>query len=398
MRIEEITTLDGLLAYRKEWNDLLERSSTRMIFLTPEWVITWWRELGEDDSFMGEKKLRTVLIWEGSNLVGVAPLMVRKVKRFGLTLRLLEFVGCGMGDYSDFLLAGNKEQLLNQLWGYLVNCDDWDIGKLENFSSFDDHPLLLEKLLLSHQVRLQIYPADLCPHVRIEGPWETFFEETLKQRTHGGHRKKELRRLERRLTERGKVSYRLIHGLKEDPNFLEKMAAVQRVGARSKNLFDRPAYRRFLERFVTETVDRDWIRVSTLEVDGEWIAYYFGFHYANRYSLYNTSFRRNFANCSPGSLLLFHILKCSFEEGLAEVDFMRGEEDFKFNWSNGSRRNTRLVFHRNNFMSRLSHGLYTNLWPLLKRLGRPTAALSFSTKSNDEFWAIQEKENHDAGT
>ena len=368
MKVEEITTLDGLVALQKEWTDLLAQSDVRVIFLTPEWIVTWWRLFGEDESILGPKALWILTVRDGSRLVGLVPFMIRTRKRFGMTLRVLEFVGGGFGDYSDFIITGDRRRILQTFWAHIAKRKVWDIGILNDCSGFADHATLSEQCLPVEGIHLQGMPGEICPHVRISGSWDVFYEDAFKQRAHGGRRKKELRRLERQLADKGHVMYRVIHGRKDDPCFLEKMAAVQQCGAGAGNLFKDPSKQIFLDQFALETADKDWVRISTLEIDGVWVAYYFGFYYDNRYGLYNTSFVHDLASCSPGSLLMIHLLKEAFEEGMEEVDFMRGAEDFKFHWSNGTRTNTRLVFYRDSIVGRLKHDLYLFVLPHLKSL------------------------------
>ncbi len=374
MNIQEINRLEEWVPIKEDWNRLLSRSENNNLFLTFEWLSTWWRHFGENSIFSGKKRLRILLLREGSDIVGIAPLMVRELRRFGVTIKALEFIGCGLGDYSDFILTKDKKRQLGMIWDYLIEHGGWSFGILDNLAGFSDNTSLVEHTLPSQRLRRLSYQGHLCPHVAIRGSWQTYLEEVFKKRAHGGRRKKELNRLERLLAGRGKVNYRLIRGHREDPRFIEHMAAVQRRSTKAENLFDLPGRRQFLEQFALETADKDWLRISALEVDGEWVAYYFGFHYANRYLLYNTSFIADFADCSPGTLLMIQLLKHAFEEGLEEVDFMRGEEGFKFNWANGSRRNMRLVFHRRTIPASFTHSLYFNLWPRFKSLIRPPMA------------------------
>jgi CelD/BcsL family acetyltransferase involved in cellulose biosynthesis len=365
MNVEEVTTLDGLIAHRDEWTNLLDKSDVRVIFLTPEWITLWWKHYGQDDSYQGEKSLLTLLVWDGSQLVGIAPFMLRKINRFGFELRILEFLGCGMADYCDFIVSGDKALIFRAIWNYLVEREVWDIGILDNLSGFADHAGILSQSLPSEKLSLVENPARLCPHVRVDGIWQRFLEDSFERRAHGGRRKKEIRRLERMLAQRGKVIDQRIRGYRDDPQFIRKLELVEQNGLRPWKLFDSRS-RSFWEAFSRETIETGWVMASILEVDGQWIGYYFGFQYAGRLSLYSTCFLKEFASCSPGSLLLIRTLRRCFEEGLQEVDFMRGEEEFKFNWSNGDRRNTRLTFHRRSPAARLAHDGYLYIWPRFK--------------------------------
>lgn len=390
LRVEEITTLENLLALREEWTELLANSHARVIFITPEWIITWWQLFGHDDSVSGVKTLWVLTVRQGTRLVGLAPLMIVKRKRFGFTLRLLEFIGGGFGDYSDFILDDQRKiSVLNLLWEHIAKRKVWDIGILDDFSGLTDHASLSEKCTPETRLCFQATVSAICPHVHISGTWDSFYEETFKRRVHGGQRRRKLGQLERQLASTGKLSYKLIYGLREDPLLFEKIAAVQERGSGSGNLFRDASKRLFLERFALETSDKDWVRISTLEIDGNWVAYYLGFHYRKHYSLYNTNFVQETARYSPGSILMIQLLKNAFAEGLEEVDLMRGGEDYKFHWTNGSRFNARLEFYRADLISRLIRYLYRSLLPrikgLLTNLKRKIDASGASHESHEAF-------------
>ncbi len=48
------TLPDGFEALAGEWNSLLHRSRSNVIFLTHEWQSTWWRQLGTGELWIIE--------------------------------------------------------------------------------------------------------------------------------------------------------------------------------------------------------------------------------------------------------------------------------------------------------------------------------------------------------
>ena len=66
-----------LLHLVDEWTKLLENSEQDCLFLTPEWLTTWWRCFERD-----EWTLRLITVRRQSELLGVAPLFSRP-RKFG---------------------------------------------------------------------------------------------------------------------------------------------------------------------------------------------------------------------------------------------------------------------------------------------------------------------------
>ena len=70
---------------RAAWNRLLETSETHSVFLTWQWLSTWW------DCFKDGADLYTFAVLQDDKLIGVAPL---RLCREG-SERIVEFLGMG---------------------------------------------------------------------------------------------------------------------------------------------------------------------------------------------------------------------------------------------------------------------------------------------------------------
>ena len=101
-RTVPIRDVQGLLALRPYWDDLLEASRSNNPFLTFEWLHAWWAHLGRNEG------LRVLACWSDDRLVAVAPLMATRA--FGLFPRL-EFLGTGHAgsDYLDVVVRRGYE-------------------------------------------------------------------------------------------------------------------------------------------------------------------------------------------------------------------------------------------------------------------------------------------------
>ncbi len=89
IQVERIASISRLMEIGGKWKVLLQQSKAKEIFLTPEWITSWWKVFGTS----GE--LYVLTIWADNDLIGVAPLY--KVRR-GI-FRQLAFIG--LPDHSD---------------------------------------------------------------------------------------------------------------------------------------------------------------------------------------------------------------------------------------------------------------------------------------------------------
>ena len=76
-------------------------------------------------------------------------------------------------------------------------------------------------------------------------------------------------------------------------------------------------------------------RIFLLECGGKVAAASINFVYAERMEAYFTAYDAAFDRASPGTILIVEYARWSFDRGLSHVDFLRGEEAFKFRMANG---------------------------------------------------------------
>ena len=60
----------------------------------------------------------------------------------------------------------------------------------------------------------------------------------------------------------------------------------------------------------------------------------FNFVYEKRLQAYLTAYDPRYERASPGTILMVHYIKWAFDSGLHYVDFLRGDEPFKYRFAN----------------------------------------------------------------
>lgn len=128
LTVRVVRDLEGLQALGGPWNDLATRADSG-IFQTFEWQATWTRILAADTS------LHVMTVWDGADLVGIAPLSVSLVPFAGLPLiRRMRFLGRGDSDYLDLIVArGYESHVAERLADHLVASSDlWEVVELED--------------------------------------------------------------------------------------------------------------------------------------------------------------------------------------------------------------------------------------------------------------------------
>jgi len=86
-----------------------------------------------------------------------------------------------------------------------------------------------------------------------------------------------------------------------------------------------------------------WARVYLLHADGAPRAALYGFRHGRRFAFYQAGHDPEWRARSVGTVLLGHVIRHCFAEGLEEFDFLHGNEPYKLAFANGARRTVRLT-------------------------------------------------------
>ena len=157
-------------ALKNTWNALLEKSSANNIFLTWEWISTWWKYFGK------EGKLYTLTAHnEKDELVGIAPLhiRIRKIKKRFFPLRSLTFIGSNEAapDHLDFITAHEHEtQIKESFIGFIQNIkSQWD---LLDFDGIRENSGLTERLQSSLPARRYFLKTTESTTIALPPTWD----------------------------------------------------------------------------------------------------------------------------------------------------------------------------------------------------------------------------------
>jgi dTDP-4-amino-4,6-dideoxygalactose transaminase/CelD/BcsL family acetyltransferase involved in cellulose biosynthesis len=298
-------------AMREEWDELAVAS--RNVFSTWEWFDAWRRHKGERAGRV------LVLACRGSSgrVVGIVPLHLSR--RAGL--RLLRFAGHGPGDELGPICApSDRATVAAALRRFLSERDDWDVFLGERLAGEDSW----SRLLNAQDLRREASPV-----LRSRSGWEDY----LASRSAG--LRKQLRRYERLLGSERELRHRLTAGpdrLADDLNTL--FALHRRVQHDDESPFagDDEAFHR---EFAARALERGWLRLWFLELDGESRAAWYGFRFAGVESFYQSGRVPWPGEISLGLVLLAHTIREALDDGVAEYRFLRGGEPYKYRFATG---------------------------------------------------------------
>jgi CelD/BcsL family acetyltransferase involved in cellulose biosynthesis len=298
-RLEELETA---------WHALWLRSGAG-IFQSYHWVNGWWTR-GQPE------RLHIALAWDGDELVAVLPLAVLRWRG----VRILQWAAQSVSDYCDGLAS--SEDTLRQLWAMVHRRGGFDVVRLKNVRpDAAIRPILRETVAPGE-------PDDAC--LRVISQWRQSGEgwfRSLNKKKRSNHA-----RGERMLADMGKVSVR--HILDHPPPALIARLSELKEQWRRANVLASTCDAAMLAALVAALDKIGALMIVVLECDGQVVAGSINAVQGNRLLAYFATYDPVVARASPGIMLMTHYIRWGLDHGITEIDFLRGEEVYKFEFAN----------------------------------------------------------------
>jgi CelD/BcsL family acetyltransferase involved in cellulose biosynthesis len=366
--IIRITSEDDLSVLEPEWNHLSESAASPNVFTTYGWFQAWNRHFTEEDR--RGRHPHVLVIRKGSAVVGISPLIIRRVSRFGISALKLEFVG-SEADYNDLALGTDPVGQSEAVVEFLAQTQDqWDLVNLRDIRDTGNTMAQVEKALSRAGLTYRIIPeVERCPYLAIDAPWS----EMLTRRSSSSRHvfRNQQSRLKRMVGEGLRV--RIIENPLDEPGLLGKLIALEtqkHVGGKlSPPLIGK--YPELFQALFDTLGPRGWLYIALMELGDRPLAWRFGFRCGKKLWGYLTAYDHSFSNLSPGTMLIPAVIDYGLAHGCDEYDFLRGEESYKTRWSTGVHQSYWLRIWSRNWISRAHALVSLDLKPAVNRLFAP---------------------------
>jgi len=323
-------TFEEFLDARNLWNDALQKSLDNHIFLTWEWLTSWWR-------FYGDKR-RFLLVTVGSDqeIYAAAPLMSSNYKLYGLGLRKIEFIATPASDYHNFLLKENRRDHVRMMIQYASKTDpEWDCFELKEIPENSETARIL-KTVSDKPLGLETRIQTSCPCVFLPNAFEEYLLSL------GSSWRRNIRRWERRLKLNHKVCFEVCSDLEEVNEAMKIVFDLHQKRWRLRKqpgAFADPKFCDFHLDVARSFFERGWLNLNLLTLDDEPVAAGYAFKYAQKLFCYLSGFDPQYSEYEVGNLRHVYLIKYCIENGLKEYDFLRGRESYKSQWNSVMRKN-----------------------------------------------------------
>jgi CelD/BcsL family acetyltransferase involved in cellulose biosynthesis len=329
LRIEIITEAEQFAQIKEDWQDLWSRSGG-YIFQSHSWISGWLSGVRD----RREIRLQIALAWDGTRLCGAMPCAVHR--RTGM--RVLMWAAQLFSDYCDCLAdpAYDHASPLAALWRGLHDFGGFDLISLQQIRPDAKCRGFFERLAQDgHRIRVADR-EERC--MRIENRWpngEAFFRSLNKKGRNNHTRGKRI------LTELGgDVGFRLVKPGEDATSLIDEIIRLKQdwLVANDPQSPLLGTDRGLLRAVLDEAWRSGLSHIFVLDCGEKIAAASFNFVYAGRMEAYFTAYDPAFDRASPGTILIVEYTSWAFDHGLSLVDFLRGEEAFKFRMANAETR------------------------------------------------------------
>jgi CelD/BcsL family acetyltransferase involved in cellulose biosynthesis len=309
--------------YRADWDHLLSQSESASIFMTPEWLGSWWR------AYSGGRQLCSLAFVDSQNrTVAIAPLYLDHSSHAGITATTLRLVGAGSGDSDDldFIVEPGYEPATARAFAdWFQSTGNCHIGALETLPA---NSLVARSIVEAAHNRGWKLSTETLPHSYVELPrtWTGYLE------TLASDFRPLLTRYPRRLQSRFSVNISRCENVDVLDSRLQTLFTLHQMrwtGRGETGAFASPQRRDFYSRMATAFLQRGWLEFWSLTLENEIVATQFCFRHGDTVSLLQEGFNPRYTAEKVGYALRAHVLQEMIATGARRYDFLGGADAYK---------------------------------------------------------------------
>ena len=332
-------------ALRSEWSSLLRASASASPFLTWEWLHTWWTHL------RGSSQLRMVAVRAGTELIAVAPFRMTTGTAYLPCLDMLATGDAG-SDYLDVIVRRGREAEALLAIEQFVRSQRTTI-RLTHLGPSAVANDLADRLDARGWTRTTT-AGGTCPYIPLAGQtWDSYLA------TLGSSHRANVRRRIRALEQKFDVRFERVTGEAQRREALDKLVQYhENRFVDGGSAFSSEPLRAFHDEVTRRALDRGWLRMFVLRLDGAAVAVMYGFLYNGTFYFFQHGFDEQYQQHSIGLVLMALSIRAAIDEGAGEFDKLWGVEPYKFLWARHTRELRNIILFPSRVGGHLHRGLF----------------------------------------
>lgn len=329
----------------REWSELVDACGADLS-MGPEWFTSTARARDVQDA------AGVFILRRGSELVGALPYVRRQHRLSRVPVSAAEAPGSYLVAYHPQIVAADSAALLKAV---LQDClESYDVLVLPNLVVGSDGERAVHEFTREHRLTASVAAGHESPYLTIATDWNGFVAAKDKKFRY------KVRNSLKELEAAGRVEEEWFTQEAALPRFIEHMLHIESRSwkARAGMAISGDAMEgRYYDQLLPHLARRDALRANVLQVDGRPVAYSLCYRSRGAFRQLKTSFDDTFSKQGAGSAVMQSSIRCAFESGAVEFDFLGDAMPHKNQWATGIRRHTTIQVFLPTWRGRLAGGL-----------------------------------------
>ncbi|MHB2147862.1 GNAT family N-acetyltransferase [Calditrichota bacterium LG25] len=322
-------------ALQKEWKQLVEEVKPDSIFLTFEWLHTWW-QIYKERFVRPQPAIITVRNIETKELIAILPLFSHlKIHGRKKGLKTLQLMGAEIesSDYLDLICVPDKKVvILKKIFGEPRVVDfflHFDVLLFENIH--DDSSLLLEKEELANILNTNVYHyrIKVCPFLPLPQSAEQLMSSLSK------NFRSNLKRARNKL-ERAGFRIELVEHFSQIERAIENLFALHDQRFKAKQAASKFNFERrgpFHQQIARIFLKNNWLQLYQIWDKDKVIGSLYCYKFNDSMMYMQGGFDPAYTQYGLGNQIILKAIEDAIAMGLKKFDFMRGNEPYKYKWT-----------------------------------------------------------------
>ena len=360
MRIVELRGLAEVESIRAPWHALVLASAHDTPYVLPEFLLPWIRRLD------GRDECRFLAAWDGDTLVGLAPVVQRRIQRFGVTLLTLRgFAEAAPTPPCDLLVHAGASGVVEAFFSHWLQQRDWEAIELPTVPAESPTVARLVELARQAGLRAACTPVLETYNVPVLGSWADF---------HASRSKKTRQNLRRGLQYFQRLGPTRFAAYPGDMTADEALGQLDHVLAHSWKEHEQGAsgWNAFVRDLVREFDRCGLLRLSFLLLDGRAVAYLLDVPWGRAWYAIHNAYDLGHQPGNAGQLMLAHAIEDAHQRQARCYDFT-GNKDYLRRWTTATRSFVQVRLARDDLRTRCKLHLYDQLhWRRARQVAAAT--------------------------
>jgi CelD/BcsL family acetyltransferase involved in cellulose biosynthesis len=363
LRLECIKDEEIFAGLRVSWNAMVQRCSSRSVFLRHEWFEAAWQWRRED------ARLNVLCVFRDIELIGALPLIALR-RTDGDYTRRLELLTVPDTQACDLLAICGEETRVAKacLARLLEKPSGWDVMRLKYLRPDACALPHLTAAAKGAGLLASISDGGRNPYLTLDGGWEAFYS------TRSRRLKKANNLVANRLRKAGSVRVEWLEpGTANQGKLARVVDTAIAVSARSwkrdtGNSLDQPGPQAFVRCLSAHAAELGWLSVWLLFIDEKPCAMEYELVFEGNVHALRSDFDAEYVGTSPGSYLNRYLIEALCGRGYRHYFMGPGDNAYKFRWTDETEPLAQLTIY-----GRSARGRWLALWehtlkPRLRRL------------------------------